>query len=958
MYTSFGIKTEYSLLDSMIKVDDLILFAKENNIKTLSICDNNLCGVMEFYKACKKNNIKPIIGLDMKKFRLFAKNYDGYLNLIKINSLKNENLLDINNLKEFSNNIICILTFDNKEMYKDFTFFNDLYIGFKNGVEYSEVKDKGIYIDDVLFLKKEDFNYYKYLLAIKQDKLIFDIKDNLKDKYYHLEKELNYDLTNNYKISNLCNIEMSFNKSLIPKYDCPNGYNSFEYLKYLCKEGLKKIFGSTVGSKYIERLKYELNIINELNFCDYFLIVYDYVKFAKENNILVGPGRGSSAGSLVSYCLGIIEIDPLKYDLLFERFLNKERATMPDIDIDFDRERRDEVIDYCIKKYGEKRVASIITFSSLTSKQVLRDVGKVMNIDEELVDYFTRMFKPKMSLMENYNINDRIKNHINKNPEIKKIFDVSLRLENVKRHISQHASGIVISNTDIDNVVPLEKNNEMYITGYTANYLEELGLIKMDFLALKTLTIIDSMLSLTNIDYKNIPYNDSKTIDIFKNGNTAGIFQFESSGMISFLRKIKPRNFEEIYNIIALYRPGPMNNIDTFIKRRNGLEKIDYYTDSLKPVLKSTYGIIVYQEQIMRIANIMADYTLGEADILRKAMSKKNEKLLLSEKDKFISRAVNKGYEINLVNNVYNAILKFAEYGFAKSHAVAYSVISYKMAYIKANYPIYFYEVMLNNSIGSVDAIDFYIKECRTNNIKIINPNINTSDFNFYVKDDTLVYPFLTIKNINFNAASHIITERKKKKFQDIFDFVKRVNLKIINKDIFTNLILAGAFDEFKNRKTLFNNIDIIYNYAELLEDLSEDEVLKPTIIDYEEYLPKEITNNEFKVFGYYLNNHPVNEYRKKLNSKITISNISSYLNRYVKLIAKIDTINEHRTKKQTIMCFLKLSDEFASVDGTIFPEGYKEMPKFKVGDIINLYGKVVRKDGRDRIYVNKIDIL
>ena len=528
IYTPLFIKTDYSLLNSLIKIDDLISFALKNNIKSLSITDDNLCGVIEFYHKCLKNNIKPVIGLNLKidgkTIILYAKNYDGYLNLLKINSLKEEDVLDIKNLNDYSNNIICIIPFKYKSLEESLKF-KDIFIGFENEIEESKLSNNKIYIKETVYLVSEDFKYLNYLRAIKNENKL-EFKEQMLNNYIYLEKDLPYDLSNNYKIYDMCDVKLEFKQNLIPKYKCPDNLTSYEYLKKLCVEGLKKIFGSVVGRKYIERLKYELQVINEMNFCDYFLIVWDYVKFAKDNNILVGPGRGSASSSLVSYCLNIIEIDPLKYNLLFERFLNKERINMPDIDIDFDGDRIEEVIDYCKEKYGDKNVVHIITYSSLTTKQVLKDMGKVLNINDNMVDFFSRMFKSKKSLVENYNSSDQIKNHLVKNPELQELFDISKKLENIKKHISVHASGIIISETRIDEVIPLTLYKNEYLTSYQAQYLENIGLIKMDFLALKTLTVINELIS-------NAMQNENgeSYLDFYKAGYDKGIQNYLSMSL-------------------------------------------------------------------------------------------------------------------------------------------------------------------------------------------------------------------------------------------------------------------------------------------------------------------------------------------------------------------------------------------------------------------------------------------
>ena len=569
------------------------------------------------------------------------------------------------------------------------------------------------------------------------------------------------------------------------------------------------------------------------------------------------------------------------------------------------------------------------------------------------------MFKSNMSLKENYDTNDRIKNHIVKNPELKELFEIALKLENIKKHISVHASGVVIASLPIDDVMPIVKYKEDYLTGFQANYLEELGFIKMDFLSLKTLTTINNLIKDIDIDFNNIPLDDEDTLNIFKTGNTLGIFQFESNGMINFLKYFKPKSFSEIYSVIALYRPGPMQNIDTYIKRKNRLQKVDYYDQSLEHILRPTYGIIVYQEQIMQIAQVMANYTLGEADTLRRAMSKKNEKMLLEEKEKFISKSIQNGYDKDLSEKIYNLILKFSEYGFVKAHAVAYSIISYKMAYIKAHYPLHFMKNMLDSVIGSVNDTKDRIINAKENNIVIKNPSINKSTTQYEIIEDSLLLPFIGIKDLSIMAINNIMLKRNEKLFIDIFDFVKRVDLKLVTKEAICNLIYIGAFDEFNiNRKTLIENIDVILNYAELCSDLNDDTIEVPELTSYDEYSLKDIMNQEYNVLGYYLNNHPVGEYRKKYNKMITVNSIDSYMNRKIYMIVKIESMKDVKTKNNDIICFMKISDEYGIADATVFSDVYKDYDNLQVGDIIQIYGRVNRRKGKDQIIINNIKVL
>ena len=955
MVTPLNIKTEYYLLSSMIKVNDLIPFALKNNLTSLTIADNNMFGCMEFYDACVKNNIKPIIGLEVelegKIFVLYAKNYQGYKNLLKITS--NEKSLEL--LSNYSSDLICIIPFISYDLYSNLkVIFKDIYIAFKNNSEKEEIKEENkLYMSKVIYLNKSDENYINYLYSIRDGK---ENGDNLKNLSMFENQELYNE--NNLKVLAECNLKMEYENNLLPIYECPDYLDSFAYLKKLCINGLKRIFGTKVNVIYQERLKYELDIINKMGFCNYFLIVYDYVKYAKENGILVGAGRGSAASSLVSYLLNITEIDPLKYNLLFERFLNPERISMPDIDIDFEYNRRSEVITYCINKYGLKRVAPIITFGTLASKQVIRDVGRVMNLN---VEYLSNMLNAKMSLMDNYNSNSKLQNYLKINDEYKNLFGIALKFENLKRHPSIHAAGIVMSKIDLDEVIPLEKNHEdFYITGYTSEYLEKLGLLKMDFLALRNLTLIsDTLKDLKRdnieIDFKSLPLNDYQTLDIFKYSKTTGIFQFESEGMMNFLRKFKPSNFEDIVAAIALYRPGPMKNIDSYIKRKNGLEKIDYFDPSLVEILKPTYGIIVYQEQIMQIASKMAGYSLAEADLLRKAMSKKKEDILIKEKEKFIKNSITLGHDEKVVTKVYDLILKFAEYGFNRAHSVAYSKIAYDMAYLKAHYYKYFMKNLLSMVSGSDKAIN-YIYECKEAHLNILSPSVNTSEYDYKIEEFGLRFPLSAIRNLGINAINTIITERNKKKFSDIYDFIGRVYGKSINKKTLESLIDASALREFGyNIHTLINALDNLISYAELVGSLDEDVVPKPNIDILEEYPKRELMQLEFDTFGFYLSNHIVTEYRTKYNKKIRINELSAYFDKNVDIVLYVDRLKEIVTKANNKMLFITASDETNKIDVTVFPRLFEYFKDVEKGNVIIINAHVEKRFDKLQLVVNNI---
>ena len=936
------IKTDNSLLSSLIKIDDLINFAIKNNIKSLAITDDSMYGVLEFYLKCKKNNIKPIIGLEIADIVLYAINYQGYQNLIKLSTINSKEKVDLSTLMKYSDELVCIVPYYNLENYDNYKFYKYLYQGYTNLDEKKSLTGKTVYLNEVLYLEESDRSYLKYLYAINKGVSVKEINLNKHDN--HL---LNYQLYNNdcnEEIIDLCNVTLPLKQDLLPIYNCPNNLDSYTYLKQLVIKGLKEIFGEKVNKIYLDRLKYELDIINKMGFCNYFLVVWDYVRYAKENGILVGPGRGSAAGSLVSYCLNITTIDPIKYDLLFERFLNPERISMPDIDIDFEYTRREEVLNYCIDKYGIKKVAPIITFGTLGSKQVIRDVGKALNIDSKEIDNFAKALDSRLSLYENY---PRIKNFIKDNIELKKLYKIALKLEGLKRHTSIHAAGVVMSKENLDEIIPLVYHDNLYITGYSMEYLEDLGLLKMDFLALKNLTLINNILKEINIKFEDIPLNDEKAIKIFNDVDTIGIFQFESGGMINFLKKFKISNFDDIVAAIALFRPGPMQNIDTYIKRKNGLEKYEIIKP-LEPILKSTYGIIIYQEQIMQIAHILANYSLAEADLLRKAMSKKKEDILLKEKDKFINQTIQNGYTKEVATDIYNLILKFASYGFNKAHSVSYALISYKMAYLKSHYYPVFMKHLLSMVIGSEIKTREYINMCK-DKIEVLKPDINISDIDYIIKDNKLIYPLTNIKNVGLIAAKAIVEERKKGKFKDVFDFFARCYGKSINNKIIESLNKAGCFLEFCNQKTIDNNIDILINYSEL-GGLLED-ALKPELINYQEYSKQELLSREIEVFGTYLSSHPVTNLKHKIKA-INLKDIVNYYDKNIIALIYIERIKKVKTKSNKEMIFITGSDETNICEFILFP---REFCDIIIGSIYIVEGKVEKRFDKYQIIINRI---
>lgn len=977
MYTPLYVKTNYSLLSSFLTIDKLIDYAKEHHFSSLAITDFNMFGTMEFYQKCKKAEIKPIIGLEVLLendiILLYAKDYKGYQTLIKLATIQATRKVEIKDIEEYHDSVVAIVPFEYFNTYSVLvSLIPDLYLGYSNKQQEREamITTKNIvFLRKCLYLYENENEYLKYLFMIRDGKTISD-DVNYETKNFYLDMKDIYEYTSNEnlfttnKIADMCNLEFPFSKLLLPIYQETNGLTSYEYLKELASFGLKKRFDGNVRESYIHRLHYELDIIEKMGFSNYFLVVYDFIRYAKKNKILVGPGRGSGAGSLVCFSLGITDIDPIHYDLLFERFLNPERITMPDIDTDFPDIYRDQVIDYVVSKYGSKRVSGIVTFGTLAVKQALRDVARVLNVPNYQIDLITKRIPgfTKLKLVDFYNKDLELKKMIDSDTKLTEMYHIASHIEGFPRHTSSHAAGIVMCKKDLDEVIPLTVSDGMYLTGYTMEYLEDLGLLKMDFLGLKTLTTIMNVISdiertqNVKIDFNHIPLDDKRVLDLFSKADTTGIFQFESEGMKNFLRKLKPNCFEDIFAAIALFRPGPSQNIDSYIRRKHGEEKIEYLDLSLEPILKSTYGIIIYQEQIMQIASTLAGYSLGEADILRRAMSKKKMDVLKNEEEKFITQSIARGYSKEVSKKIFDLILSFANYGFNRSHSVAYSMVAYKMAYLKCYFPKYFYSSLLSSVIGSEAKTKEYIMEVKALGISILKPSINYSSCNYEVKEEGIYYPLSGIRNIGSTICNEIVSNRGER-YQDIFDFLGKV--RSINRKVLESLIQAGCFDEFGlTRKTYIENLDAIINYNDLVSTLDPEFVLKPDLIMKEEYTNEELISMEKDLFGIYLSNHPVSSYFVKYKDLVSMDKIPNYFNNLISSIVLVDKIRTIQTKKGEDMMFFSGSDEYSKMEFTLFPKIYQKFSSIKPGDIVKIEGRVERRYDAFQVIVSKVEKL
>ena len=941
MYIPLKVTTDYTLLKSLIKVPNLISFLSEKNIDTCGICDENLYGVLEFYYACKKNNIKPIVGLDVKiddlNVYLYAMNFDGYKNLLKIHTLKEKNELILDDLSVYKDSILCIVPFKSKELFDKLKFFNNLYISYNNSLERLNaltITSNVLYINDLKALKKDDVLFFAYLDKLRKEEV------GMYEQNYYFAPDI--DLGKIDEVVSLLNLELKFNKKYIPKYK--DNIDSSSFLHDLCFKGLTKRLNGKVPDIYLKRLNYELKIINEMGFVDYFLIVYDYVLYAKRHDILVGPGRGSAAGSLVSYSIGITEIDPLKYNLLFERFLNPERVTMPDIDVDFDALKREEIIEYVRNRYGDKNVALGLTFTTLKSKLVLREIGKLLKINDTLLDNFIKCINGNICLKDNLT-NENIKKYLNNYNELKKLYNISMHLEGLKKNTSTHAAGVVISSTNLDEIIPIHYENNTLITGVTMDYLESIGLLKMDFLALKNLTTIKNILDEVGKDaLKNIDLNDKAVLNLFCTGKTEGIFQFETSLMRNLIRKLKPSSFNDLVASLALGRPGALEEADEYIARKNGKKEITYIHKDLEPILKDTYGIILYQEQIIAILGKIGGYSLAEADIIRRAISKKKESVINAEKEKFINGAIGNGYDKDIAISIYDLIVKFANYGFNKAHSVAYARISYEMAYLKVKYPEYFIIEMINNKDSEkfVKLVSFL----KNKGIKLEKPDVNMSYNKFYINGKELIMPLWQIKGISEELSIKII-ENRKERYTDFFDFVCK-NKKILNENILNTLINAEALRSFNlNERTLVENIAVALNFAEIDDEL----IKKPVIIELDDYSDEVKRNNELESFGYFITNHPASKYQNVMKLEM----LEKYLFKNIKCVVLVNRISNIKTKKNENMAFISASDETGTCDFTIFPKNMNLINDLKIGDLVEINGNVSKRFDKVSIIVNNI---
>ena len=1001
---------------------DFYKAAKAEGIKPIIGC--------EVYTAPRKLTDKdPNYDKHQGHLVLLAKDMVGYKNLIKIVSKSYVDgfyykpRTDMDELKKHSQGLIAlsaclagdvpraIMNGNYDKARKLAMEYREI---FGNGNYYLEIQDHGlpeqkqvntevvrlsrelniplVATNDVHYVDKDDAKIQDILMCLQMQKTIDD-ENRMKfpsDEFYlksreemeQLFPELEEALDNTNEIAERCNVEFEFHKYHLPRYDVPEGYTTNGYFRELCQKGLVERYGEDCPEEYKERLEYELNTIENMGYVEYFLIVWDFINFAKQNNIMVGPGRGSAAGSIVAYTLKITDIDPMKYSLLFERFLNPERVSMPDIDIDFCYERREEVIDYVKRKYGEDHVAQIITFGTMGAKIAIRDVARVLNVSYNKADQIAKEipFELGMTIDKAMDSNPTLVELYESDAEAREVIDISKRLEGTLRHASTHAAGVVIARNPVDEYVPLYKHQDSITTQFTMTTLEELGLLKMDFLGLRTLTVIRDALDLIeinrdikgyteHIDFSKMEYDDDEVFETLSQGNTLGVFQLESSGMRNFMKQLKPNSFEDIVAGISLFRPGPMDSIPTYIENKNNPENVTYINDKLRPILEVTYGCLVYQEQVMQVVRDLAGYSYGRSDLVRRAMSKKKMDVMEEERQYFIHGkfddegnieipgCIRNGISEEDANKIFDDMIDFARYAFNKSHAAAYGVLAYETAYLKVHYPVEFMAALMTSIMGNSDKVVEYIRECNAIGIPVNPPDINKSFSKFSVEGDSIRFGLAAVKNVGVNIIENIVKEREENgEFKDFVDFAKRLDSKDTNKRVIESLIKCGAFDQIsENRATL------MAGYESVLESISMDrkknvqgqislfdafsaqveEVpdmqLSTNLPVVREFSEKERLNMEKEVLGMYLSGHPLSEYKSELDRKTSINmkkinelkeDEKTYMKLHDREVIMGGMVIAKRimtTKRNEIMAFITLEDLYGTIEVVVFPQTLKK---------------------------------
>ena len=1076
-FVHLHVHSEFSLLDGANRIKDLPVRAKELGMDAIAITDHGVMfGVIDFYKACLANGVKPIIGCEVyvaprtrfdkepnsdNKYNhliLLAKNNDGYKNLSKLVSLGfidgyyYKPRIDKELLEKYHDGLICcsaclageisqaILKGDMQKAEESAMWFKNLFgEDYYLEVQANSLREQLLVnqqlismskklniplvaTNDSHYLRKEDYHNHEVLLCVQtgkrmtdEDRMSFSTNDYYikspeeMEEYFSNIPEV---LENTVKIADKCNVTFDFGHTILPNYDVPEEFEThYDYLRKLSSDGMIQRYGNDIPKEIRDREEYELSVIKKMGYVDYFLIVWDYINWAKSQGIPVGPGRGSGAGSIVAYSIGITDIDPIKYSLIFERFLNPERISMPDFDVDFCYERRQEVIDYVSRKYGHDHVSQIITFGTMSARMVIRDVGRALDVSYAETDKLAKMIPNEVhiTIKKAMEQNKELSNLYESDDQIHKLLDIAMGLEGLPRQASTHACGIVITKDPVDTYVPLYVRDNLISTQFIMTTLEELGLLKMDFLGLRTLTVIQDTINLVKQNLGiDVVYdkdmNDPKVYKLWQDGDTVGIFQFESQGITNFMKELKPDCLEDIVAGVSLYRPGPMDQIPRYIANKKDPEHAVYTHPALKPILKVTYGCMVYQEQVMQIVRDLAGYSLGRADLVRRAMGKKKLDVMAKEREYFIHGqtdengniiipgCVRNGIDEQSANKIFDEMAEFAKYAFNKSHAAAYAVVSYRTAYLKAYYPAELMAATLNSFLGNLDKAPIYIDECKRLNIQILKPEINKSYTKFTVEDGKIRFGLGGIKNVGFAVLDAIVKNRAENgPFKDLPDFCERMQNDSVNKKCIESLIKSGAMDEFnQTRATLLASFEDIvdsintsskhtlkgqitmFDMAMGSEEEQELDKIKYKYTFLNEYSEKELLSMEKEMLGLYITGHPLESLRNEIENQTNINTLKMdeakeeeletgkiiYKDgQNVKFAGIISSIKKKYTKSNKLMAFITIEDLYGSCEIIVFENCYMNCADVLIEDnIVLVEGRLsIREDEETKIVASKI---
>ena len=1047
-FTHLHVHTEFSLLDGACKLPPLVSRAKELGQDSLAITDHGVMyGVIDFYKECKKQGIRPIIGCEVyvaprtrhdKQHRvdnspyhlvLLCKNNIGYQNLIKMVSMGfvegfySKPRIDRELLEQYHEGLICLSACLAGEVPRNLTagqydkakeaalyyrslFGEDYYIEIQNhGIpEQVEIlpqlirlsQETGIGLvatNDSHYTEKQDAKMQNVLVCIATNRTVqegSDMEFATDEFYLKSEEEMRllfgkYEgaIENTGKIAEQCQVEFVFGETKLPYFKAPDGRSNEEYFRDKCYDGLYRHYGGSPAAEVVDRLEYELGVIISMGYVDYYLIVHDFIAYAQSKGIPVGPGRGSGAGSLAAYCIGITGIDPIAYNLLFERFLNPERISMPDFDIDFCYERRQEVIDYVVDKYGSDHVAQIITFGTMAARGAIRDVGRALGMSYQQCDVIAKSipFELNMTINRALEVSRELRAMYEEGGQNKELIDMARKVEGMCRHASTHAAGVVITRESADHYVPLSKSDTSIVTQFPMTTLEELGLLKMDFLGLRNLTVIsDAQRQINKKDpgftIDDIPLDDGPVFEMFAKGQTNGVFQFESGGMKNVLIQLKPEHMEDLIAVISLYRPGPMDSIPRYIQNRHNTSLVTYKHPLLEPILGVTYGCIVYQEQVMQICRELAGYSYGRADLVRRAMSKKKHDVMEKERKNFVYGAlkedgsvecvgaVQSGVSESVADSIFDEMSSFASYAFNKSHAAAYALISYQTAYLKCHYTKEYMAALMTSVLDNTDKVTYYIEETKKLGIGVLPPDVNESDIGFTVQGESIRFGLLAVKNLGRGLLRELLEERKDGKFSGLMDFLERMAGKDLNRRAVESLIKCGALDSFG-----YERGQMLHNYERLLEDVESTrrnniegqmdlfgEGKRASGNDYvlassEPLSALQRLTGEKETTGLYITGHPLSEYEGLMN-RIGSTQIRGLLSgknmdgKPVQILGLIGSKKLKTTKSNEMMAFVGIEDKSGSIEAIVFPKSYAQYsPLLTVGAAVVIRGKVKAGD-------------